>query len=108
MDGKSLLILLFVIIAGAWIWHHLGLRQIALFHARRSAKKEGVQMLDDSIYLHRMRLARSTDTLFAFQRMYQFEFSTVGDRRFLGWVILRGRRLESVHWQPYVEDKVLH
>jgi len=108
VDGQSLLILLFVVSFGAWIWHHLGLRQIALQQARRAAKKEGVQMLDDSIYLRRMRLSRSTDTIFAFQRMYQFEFSTVGDRRFLGWVILRGRRLESVHWQPYVEDNVIH
>jgi hypothetical protein len=108
VDGQSLLLVLFVVAIAAWLWHHLGLRQIALQHARRVTKKEGVQLLDDSVYLRRMRLSRSTDTLFAFQRMYQFEFSTVGDRRFLGWVILHGRRLETVHWQPYIEDQILH
>ncbi len=103
LSNETLILILVLAIIGAWFWHHLGIRQIALRHARQTAKKEGVQLLDDSIVLARIRLCRSPDTAIAFQRTYQFEFSSLGDRRFLGWVILKGRRLETVELQPYSE-----
>lgn len=107
MSSDALLTLTLVAALGAWFWHHLGVRQRALNYCRKITRKEGVQLLDDSIIMIRMRPCRSPDTFFAFQRTYQFEFSTRGDRRFLGWVVLNGVRLQQVELQPYSDDTLL-
>lgn len=101
LSNETLILTLFIAAFVAWFWHHLGIRQIALGHARRAAKNEGVQLLDESIVLVRIRPCRSPETLFAFERYYQFEFSSIGDRRFLGWVVMVGRKLKQVELQPY-------
>lgn len=101
---EQLLVALVLVAFGAWFWHHLGIRQIALRHARKVTRRANLQLLDQSIYLRRIRPARSRDTLIALQRSYEFEFATRGDRRFLGWVVLVGRRLERVELQPYSEE----
>ncbi|MHA7878636.1 MAG: DUF3301 domain-containing protein [Saccharospirillum sp.] len=107
MSSDALLTLTLVFALGAWFWHHLGVRQRALQYCRQVTQKEGVQLLDESIIMIRMRPTRSQDTLFAFERTYQFEFSTRGDRRFLGWVVLNGVRLARVELQPYSDDSLL-
>lgn len=103
LSNETLILILLFAAFGAWFWHHLGIRQVALGHARRTLKQEGVQLLDQSIILARIRPCRSDETLFAFRRYYQFEFTSIGDRRFLGWVIMVGRKLEKVEMQPYNE-----
>lgn len=107
MTGKELLWATLAVAVAAWVWHHLGIRQLALQRARQATRKEGVQLLDQSIVLARFRLRRSPDTLFAFERTYQFEFSSVGDRRFLGWVVMLGRRQEHIEFQPYTANQRL-
>lgn len=103
MTSQELVLTTLFIALGAWVWHHLGIRQLALRRARQATRKEGVQLLDDSIVLVRFRLRRSKDTLLAFERSYQFEFSSLGDRRFLGWVVMLGRRPVKIELQPYSE-----
>ena len=107
LTSEQLLLILFFAIAGAWFWHHLGIRQLALRHARQATRRDNLQLLDQSIYLRQIRLVRSRTSLLALERSYEFEFASRGDRRFLGWVVLVGRRLERLELQPYTEDNWL-
>lgn len=107
MSSSQLIILLVLAAVGAWFWHHLGVRQYALLSARQITQQAGVQLLDQSIYLRKVRLVRSASSLVALERSYEFEFSTRGDRRFLGWVVMIGRRMERSELQPYTEDQLL-
>lgn len=103
LSNDTLILILVIAVGAAWFWHHMGIRQYALGHARKASEREGVQLLDDSIVLARIRPCRSSETVLAFRRTYQFEFTSIGDRRFLGWVILVGRKLEHIEMQPYNE-----
>lgn len=107
MSSSQLITLLLLAILGAWLWHHLGIRQYALQAARQITQRAGVQLLDQSIYLRKVRVVRSKSSLIALERSYEFEFSTRGDRRFLGWVVMLGRRMERSELQPYTEDQLL-
>jgi len=107
LSSSQLIMLLLLTMLGAWFWHHLGIRQYALQSARQITQKAGVQLLDQSIYLRKIRLAKSSSSLLALERSYEFEFSTRGDRRFLGWVVMRGRRMERSELQAYTEDRLL-
>ncbi|MDB2448855.1 DUF3301 domain-containing protein [bacterium] len=105
LTSEQLLLILLAAVAGAWFWHHLGIRQLAWRHAREQTERVNVQLLDQSIYLRQIRLVRSPVSLLALERSYEFEFATRGDRRFLGWVVMSGRHLKRLELQPYTEDR---
>lgn len=107
LSSNQLLLILACAILAAWWWRHLGIRQLALLQARKACQAANVQLLDQSVYLRKIRLAPSSNSLIAIERSYEFEFSTRGDRRFLGWVVMTGHRLKRLELQPYSDNSML-
>lgn len=83
------------------IWQHNNISLLARAAARRYCEKEGVQLLDQNVILKRLRLARSRHSLFAIQREYLFEFSSVGDYRYKGSIIMIGYRMKDIQLAPF-------
>lgn len=99
------ILLLALAAAGAWYWYSgLQAREQAVAAGRRACAEAGVQFLDDSVALRRLRLARNPDGQMQFQRDFHFEFSDTGDNRRPGVVRMLGERVEWVsldgEWQP--------
>ncbi len=92
----------------AWfIWRHLAISKRAYEVARDYSDKNNVQLLDQSVVLRRLRIRRSSSSLFALERLYRFEFSTIGDRRYKGSVVFVGEHLSKVEMEPFkVLDEV--
>ena len=63
---------------------------------RDACAAAGVQWLDQSVHLVAMRLRRGGDGWLALERHFGFEYSTNGDDRRSGRIVLHGRRLRSV------------
>lgn len=93
-------ILILAAAAGFWLWRTLGLRDRALAWVRQHCKQADVQLLDESIYLNKLRLARTGFRL-ALLRRYGFEFTVTGERRYHGYVELLGSRLHRVELAPH-------
>lgn len=70
--------------------------EAAIHHGRRSCRDAGVQWLDQSVHLTRLRLRRGADGRLGLERHYRFEYSRGGDDRQSGRVVLHGRQLQSV------------
>jgi hypothetical protein len=86
---------LILFLAGAWFWaDSMRAREVALDIGRRSCAAEGVQFLDWTVSLRRMRLARDEDGRLRILRTYDFEFSESGDDRSRGSVTLLGRSVQ--------------
>ncbi|HEX7348538.1 MAG TPA: DUF3301 domain-containing protein [Rhodanobacteraceae bacterium] len=87
-----------LIICGALVaaWYHaLRLRERAVAHARDLCKQHGLQLLDDSVGLRRLRLHRSRGRL-RVVREYHFEISAGGnDRRGASITLVDGRIVRS-------------
>ena len=86
---------LFLLAIGAavWIWMDvLGAREQAIRYGREICRDAGVQLLDQSVSLTRLRIERvkSVPTLI---RRYGFEISLDGADRHRGHLELRGREL---------------
>jgi len=64
-------------------------REMAVAISRKACDGEGYQLLDDSVALQRIGLR--------WTGMYRFEYSIDGTLREIGYVILLGYQLESVH-----------
>lgn len=78
----------------AWFWMDtLKARETALTAARRACEAEGLQLLDETVAVERLRLARDDAGRLAVRRDYVFEYSRDGADRNRGALTLLGREL---------------
>lgn len=95
---------LVIIVALVALWaHHANLSRHAIHIARQHLHNQGLQFLDQSAVLCRLRVLRDPRQGLCLQRTYRFEFSSQGDRRYTGWITLGGRRLTGIELQPFRE-----
>lgn len=80
-----------------WGWTDiLRARERAFFHAQRACRETGVQLLDETLALRRLGIARRGLNGLTLRRIYQFDFSVQGTDRLQGTVILLGMNLEGI------------
>jgi len=90
--------LLFLLAFGLilWLWRdNLAARELAIESVKRTCKQLGVQMLDQTVAIQRVRPHLSSRGL-RLRRRYQFEFSIDGGERFPGRAELLGHRVVSI------------
>lgn len=81
----------------AWFWlDSLKTREIAIAAAKRACSADAVQLLDDTVAMASIRLARNDRGQVAVRRFYRFEFSDTGDNRRGGVVLMLGSAVETV------------
>jgi len=93
MPGPEIVIIL--ILGGfAWLWFDsLKAREAAIRAARAACATEGLMLLDYTVAIAGLKLARDEDGHLKLQRAYDFEYSDNGDNRLKGSVVLRGHRV---------------
>jgi hypothetical protein len=78
----------------AWLWlDSLKAREIAISAARAACSSEGLLLLDATVSIARVKLARDRDGRLRLQRAYDFEYSDTGDNRLKGGVVLVGHEV---------------
>ncbi|MBN8726439.1 MAG: DUF3301 domain-containing protein [Xanthomonadales bacterium] len=78
-----------------WMWlDALRAREHAIRHGGQLCREAGVQLLDQSVSLRRLRIARRRGLL-TFVRRYSFEVSLDGSDRHRAHLDLAGHRLET-------------
>ncbi len=95
-------IALLTIAVAIWAWMDvLRARELAVRHGRALCREARVQLLDQSVSLQRVRIARR-DGLPTLVRRYGFELSLDGSDRHRGHLDLAGHRLEA--WSLPLRD----
>lgn len=90
----SELFALSILAALVWFWFDsLTAREIAIRAVRSACHSEQLQLLDETIAIDTVRLARSESGALAIRRIYQFEYSNTGSNRLSGTVHLLGTRV---------------
>ncbi|HEY6893968.1 MAG TPA: DUF3301 domain-containing protein [Rhodanobacteraceae bacterium] len=86
-------LLLFAIALAVWLWMDaLGARERAIRFGRQLCREAGVQLLDQTVSLTRIRIAR-VDGLPTLVRRYGFDISLDGSDRHRGHLDLEGHAL---------------
>lgn len=92
--GEFLLIILLGLIG--WFWYSsVQAKEIAVIGAKMRCESRGLLLLDQTVSLSKIRLRRDHGGQMRFEREYQFEFSSNGDDRYRGMVILYANRITS-------------
>jgi len=88
-------LLLLAIACAVWLWMDaLAARERAIAYGRELCRAAGVQLLDQTVALKRVRI-RLVDRLPTLVRRYGFEISIDGSDRHRGHLDLQGHRLGS-------------
>jgi len=98
--GEGLAILAVVAAVAFWI-DSLRARERALAAGRRACERYGVQLLDETVAIAKVRLVRDEDGRLRIARTYTFEFSDTGNNRRQGAVALRGGEVIDLQVEPY-------
>ena len=86
--------LLSIAAIAVWWYHALRLRERAIAHARHLCERHGLQLLDDSVALHRLRMSWRHGSLHV-TREYRFDTSLGGNDRRAASITLLGDRIVS-------------
>ena len=89
-------------VGAMWFWFDsLRARERAVAAGRAACERYGVQLLDDTVAIAGLRLARDRDGRMKVERRYVFEFSDTGDNRRQGAMVLLGAELSDIQLEPY-------
>jgi len=92
---------IFVLVLMGWTWYaSLAAREFANKVATDTCRQAGVQLLDGTVSMLRLGLARAGDGRLTLRRTYVFDYSEHGHDRRRGFVVLTGLSLDSVGLGP--------
>ncbi|ROZ86049.1 DUF3301 domain-containing protein [Pseudomonas neustonica] len=94
-------LLMLLLLIGWWLLRNLGLRDQAMRLVRNHCQRSDVQLLDDSIALTGMRIARNRRGRPGLVRRYAFEFTVTGEHRYDGYIDLHGQQLLHLEMAPH-------
>lgn len=100
-DLTALFWLFLLFFIGFYIRRALMARERAFIAARKHCEEMGVQLLDQNVYLRRIWFKRNDAGRLCLWRAFYFEFTVVGDDRYIGRVILLGDRVTAVQLDPH-------
>jgi len=97
------LILISLIVLGFVYWFHAQkIKELALAATHAHCLAMDVQMLDDYIAEAGLSLKRDNSSgKLLVERTFLFEFSSTGDERYNGKIIMRGERVASIYLEPH-------
>lgn len=95
-----LIMMVFIPFCMLW-WNAQGVKQIALTATRLHCKKMDLQLLDDVVSLKGFWLKRNNQNRLQLWRSYNFEFTSTGDERYTGRIMLLGLRVENIELEPH-------
>ncbi len=97
MDDLITLIVLAALGLLAWFWaDSLRARELALRICAQACAKINAQLLDDTVALRRIGVARNDRGNAVWRRTYNFEYSLDRQQRLRGSLTLRGRAVETL------------
>ncbi len=94
---NSILIVLLILAALIFFWlDSMKSRENAIRAAHTACREIDVQLLDQTVSLQHIKLARNTRGSLTFRRIYGFEFSVEGTERRSGRAIMNGQKLQQI------------
>jgi hypothetical protein len=95
--------LLGIILLGAlaWLWYDsVHVRDIGIHAAKAACAADDLQLLDDTVAIASLSLARDDDGRLCLRRAYGFDFSDTGNNRRRGSLVMLGDEVLVVNTGP--------
>jgi uncharacterized protein DUF3301 len=91
-----------LIAAAGWFWFDsMRAREAAVRRGKETCKGQGLLLLDETVALDAIAIARDALGRLTLCRTYRFEFSDTGNNRLNGSIVMMGRFVELVTLEPH-------
>lgn len=94
-------LLLTVLVGMLLWWQNKGVKDKAVLISKRYCDESDVQMLDGSVWLRALWFKRDAQGRLRLWRKYVFEFSSTGDQRYRGQLVMLGDEVELIDMEPH-------
>lgn len=84
-----------------YFWDTLNVKELALQHVKNYAAKENIQVLDEVVSSAKLRFRRNKAGHLEWVRHFSFEFSSRGDVRYKGVIVMCGKKMTDISLEPY-------
>ncbi len=101
------MILLFTGLVLWWWFNSFRTQEVAKIVGKNCCLQYGLQLLDDTVVLVRVRIKRNNRGQWGWQRTYYFDFSDSGNNRKSGMIIMWATQLEMLDLPGYEERLIL-
>ena len=102
MFELSEVVILFVFLLFSFIIYHIVLlREQAYKAAQHHCKKKHLQLLDQAVAIKAAWFKRDKSGQWRFWLSFEFEFSSTGDERYTGKIVLLGGKIANIMLPPY-------
>ena len=97
----------FAALAAFW-WHSDIVKNQALKLADTHCKQLGLQLLDQTMVIKGLFPVRDESGSLCLRRRYRFEFTSTGEVRYRGMIVMAGRKQQSLELEPHIlpEDQI--
>ena len=97
----TLVILILLGLVLLYWWHSGVYKGRARLLTEQHCREYGLQLLDQSMGIGGLWPGRKADGRWDLYRTYHFEFTSTGDQRYQGIVVLLGMQLISIEFETY-------
>lgn len=88
-------------LAGFW-WHSDGVKHRAMEMVSEQCREQGIQLLDQTMVIRSLWPVRDASGAIRLRRRYSFEFTSTGEERYRGTILMLGIRKLQMELEPYV------
>lgn len=100
---------LFALAILVWFWQNsLRFREYAIHKCKISCRSMDLQLLDETVALHKVRITRDNRNQVKLLRRYHFEFSIDGHDRYIGSVTFIGQGVDHIQLDHPDGQLILH
>lgn len=100
----SLSTIAWLLLAGFLIWYWWKAKAIkdsVLTSAKKHCTRMDVMLLDDAVYLRGLWFKRDRAGKLRVWRRFLFDFTTTGEERYMGRIIMLGPHIEKIELEPH-------
>ncbi len=83
-------------------WQSDRIKSLAMQRVYHHCRNQNLQLLDQTMVLKGIGLQRDESGSLRLRRRYTFEFTSTGEMRHQGWIILLGNSIVSLELEPYI------
>ena len=103
MISLSFLFWLTLIVAlGDFWWGSDSVKSFAISHTLKYCRDSNVQLLDQTMVLKGLWPVRTAEGYIQLRRRYQFEFTSTGEIRNKGQIVLIGTRIKAIEVEAHI------
>lgn len=101
IELKELITIFVLVLFVSYWWRAKGVKEVALTAVRNYCKQMDIDMLDEFVMLRALWFKRNDKGEWCIWRSYNFEFSTTGEDRYMGKIVMLGNKVQNVEVEPH-------